>query len=444
MSLDTDPALHRLSTSLTPEEGATRVLRFGWSIIGIVFGGLVVWSIAAPFEGAVLATGQIAVETNQRAVQHLDGGIVRDIHVRESQDVEAGELLLTLDTTQVDASLESVNVQFENLLGTEARLISERDQTLSLSLRSGYADLGDTESMQTLLRAQTSLRDARRNSQATQSLILRQRTEQLETRIAGMRREIETKDEQIALLVDEISRFEELVKKGNASQVRILALKRDLSRLQGEKEALTSEIAATEVRIGETRSEIVQLDQAYRENVLTELRDVQTQIGQMVQQRMASMDQRRRMDIHAPASGRIIGIRTHTVGGVISPSEPIMFIVPDDDRLIAKVRVSPADVDQVEVGQPALVRFPAFNQDETPQAAGKIVRVSADALTDPQTGQTYFEAVIEIPDRGNEKVYGDLLPGMPVEASLRTGSRSVLSYLVKPLGDSIARTFREG
>jgi HlyD family type I secretion membrane fusion protein len=418
-------------------------LAIGWGVVALVFGGLIAWSVFAPFEGAVLTAGQISVASNQQAVQHLEGGIVREIYVREADAVTEGQKLLSLDATATGASLQALEARLFGLLGTEARLIAERDGTSELTLRPGFESLTSRPDIQAVLASQKSLMAARNNNLGTQGTILRQRIDQLNTRIAGMQNEITAKDDQIALVDDEITRFETLMERGQAVITRVLALKRDRARLQGEKDALTSEIAATRVQIGEARSEIARLDQDNTETLLTELREIQTQIDELAEERLGLLDRSGRLDIIAPRAGRVLGIRAHTVGGVIRASEPIMYIVPENDRLIAKVRISPADIDKISVGQSARLRFSAFNQDETPQVDGTVTAVSADAITEEATGATFYEVMIEIPEDALASTGFQLLPGMPVEASLTTESRNVLSYLVKPLTDSVSRTFRE-
>lgn len=418
-------------------------LTLGWGVILFVFGTLLVWSIWAPFEGAVLTSGQIAVQSNQQAIQHLEGGIVRDIYVREADKVEAGQKLIALDATSVNASVHAFEARLFDLLGAEARLLAERDDRQGLQIRPGFTDITKTSKMQTVLDMQRSLLFAREDTRSTQLHILEQRISQLQTRIEGMMGQIESKQAQIALLEDEVSRFETLAAQGNASEVRVLALKRELSKNQGEKDALRSEIAATKVQIGETRSEIVRLKQNTRESILSDLRDTQTQIEELTEQRTAALDRKHRLDIVSPRAGRVIGIRTHTVGGVITSSEPIMYIVPENDPLVAKVRISPADIDKISIGQKTALRFTAFNQDKTPRVDGVVTKVSADSLVDQGTGLSYYEGVVEFPPDILDSATLQLLPGMPVEAAIRTENRSILSYLVKPLTDSMARTFRE-
>ncbi|MEZ5952980.1 MAG: HlyD family type I secretion periplasmic adaptor subunit [Hyphomonas sp.] len=439
-----DGAMSMPGPRLRPAEASLPgIVRLGWLVVLLVFGGLIAWSVFAPFQGAILAMGQVSVESEQQIVQHLEGGIVREIYVREGDPVVAGQKLLSLDPTTADAAVQAKEARLFDLLGTEARLIAERDGQETMQLRPGFEDLEQNTRMQSVLRSQQTLLIARLETRSTQHLILEQRISQLRTRIDGMTREIGSKDDQIALLKDEVARFEKLSAQGNASEVRVLALKRDLSRIEGEKESLRSDIAATRVQIGEAQSEILRVEQDTRETVLSELRETQTQIGELTEQRLAALDRRTRLDILAPSSGRVIGVRTHTVGGVVTPSEPIMYVVPENDRLVAKVRVRPADVDKIEIGQRATLRFTAFDQNTTPQYTGEVINLSADALQDQTTGATYYEAVVSIPEEALTSDTFTIVPGMPVDASLQTEGRTVLSYLVKPLTDSVSRTFRE-
>lgn len=420
-----------------------RFVRFGWMISGAVFGGLVAWSVFAPFEGAVLTQGQVAVASSQQAVQHLEGGIVREIYVRESDKVVAGQKLIALDPTTVDAGVEALEARLFELLGKEARLIAERDETRPLKLRADFSHLAGEPEMADILFAQTGLTDTRAKARNAQSAILRQRIEQLEVRITSMIDEIAAKDTQLGLLDQEISGAKVLLDKGIYAQPRYLALERDRSTLSASRQAMMSEIAGTRIQIGEAQSEISKINEGYREEVLTELSDVQTKIGELTEEHTAAIDRQTRLDILAPRAGRVIGVRAHTVGGIVNPSEPIMFIVPESDTLVAKVRVSPGDIDKISIGQGATLRFTAFSQDQTPQFDGEVLRVSADALTDEATGMVYFEAVVGIPAEALTAKDFELVPGMPVDASLKTDQRNVLSYLLKPLTDSVSCTFRE-
>ncbi len=415
----------------------------GFVFIAGVFGGLVAWSVLAPYEGAVMTSGLVAVETNQQAVQHLEGGIVRHIHVREGDRVGAGEVLLELDGTAARASLASVEARLFELLGQEARLKAERDGNSELVIRAGYGDVLEDPAMQDILVSQNALLDARAASRRSRVNILRQRIRQLGKRIDGLNSEVDAKASQSILIEQEVRGLDDLFEKGLATQDRRLGLKREQSRLTGERESLLSEIAATEVRIGEAEIEITSLTDGFLEEVLTELREVQTQIAELSERRIALKDQLSRLDIIAPREGAVIGIKAHTVGGVINPSEPVMFIVPEDDNLIAKVRIAPQDIDKVAPGQDARLRFSAFNQTTTPEAQGHVIKVSADAIRDEATGAFFYEGTISIPADWINSERWPIQPGMPVEVLVQTDTRSVISYLIKPLQDAMTRTWRE-
>lgn len=419
------------------------LFRMGWGIIIFLFGGLMAWSVFAPFEGAVLASGSIAVESNQQAVQHLEGGIVGEIYVKEGDRVEVGQTLIALDETAAQARLSSIEARLFELLGREARLIAERDGSQNLKLRASMVDIAQTPRMQGIFISQTELMTARSVSRTTQVSLLNKTILQLRQRIQGATNEIAAIATQMDLIAGELEVQQGLMEKGLSTNARLLPLRRQSAQLVGQREALTSEIATTRIEISEAQIQLNQLTEGFRQELLTELQDVQTQASELVEQRVAALDQMKRQLILAPRSGRVIGVRTHTVGGVIAPRDPIMHVVPENDALIARVRFSPSDIDKVSPGNEAVLRFPAFSANATPEVFGIVVKVSADALQDNNTGQFYFEGILEIPaDRLADQTFV-LVPGMPVDASVKTESRTVISYLLKPLFDAMSRTFRE-
>lgn len=427
----------------TRQNNARRFFLIGWTTIILVFGGLLVWSIAAPFEGAVLAPGSVAVESRHKAVQHLEGGIVSELHVREGARVTNGELLIRLDGTPIKAELETIDARLADLVAREARLKAERDGNAELALRALPEDLGASDGVNESWVSQSRLLSARAEARSTRMSILRQRIAQLREKILGLEAEVQSKSRQANLLKDEINDLRQLLEQGLAPRPRLLALERQRSALLGETEALTAEIAATNVQIGEARLEQLSLTDGHMEEVIGELIDVETEIASLFSQRTAALDRLSRLDIRAPHSGRVLGVRTHTVGGVIASGEPIMHIVPEDDRLVTMVRVQPQDIDKISVGQIARLRFSAFNQDETPEIRGEVTKISADAVQDEATGMLHYEVIIALPSQSPLGDSFPIVPGMPVEAMLQTESRNVLSYLTKPLTDSMSRTFRE-
>ena len=419
------------------------LFRFGWGLVIALFGGLVFWSVFAPFEGAVLASGAVTVESNQQAVQHLEGGIVGEIFVTEGDRVDEGQVLIALDGTAVQARLPSVEARLFELLGREARLLAERDDLDVLTVRASLADLADNPRMQSIMGSQQELMQARAASRSTQVALLNQTVLQLRRRVKGRESEIEANLKQASLLEEEMVSLQPLVEKQLVARPRIVGLQRELAQLEGAREALSAEVATTKIQIGEAQIELNQLTEGFLEQVLTELRDVQTQASELAEQRVAAQDQLTRLLVLAPRAGRVLGVQTHTLGGVISPRDPIMHIVPENDPLIARVRISPSDIDKVSPGNEAVLRFPAFSANVTPEVFGTVIKVSADALQDPVSGQFFFEADVAIPDDRLANQSFALVPGMPVDASVKTESRTVLSYLLKPLGDAMSKTFRE-
>lgn len=416
---------------------------FGFGIILGVFGGLLAWSVFAPFEGAVLASGSIAVEDQNKAVQHLEGGIVAEIQASEGASVAAGDLLIRLDGTSVEAQLASLDAKIIDLGSREARLKAERDGTSRLQLRDELEPLEGVSELAEALRSQSVLLTTRKEARNTQREILGQRITQLERRIEGLSAEVVSKTDQRIILEEEATSVEQLVERGLSPRPRLLALQRAKSELLGQAESLDAEIAATEVRIGETALERSFLETGFREETIAELSAVQTELSSLLQDRRAAVDRLTRLDVRAPRSGYVLGARAQTIGGVIAPGEPIMYIVPRDDRLVASVRISPQDIDKIGVGQTARLRFSAFSQQETPEVDGIVLKVSADTFVDQSSGQDFYTVVVELPSQDPIGDGFDLVPGMPVDAMLKTESRNALSYLTKPLTDAINRTFRD-
>lgn len=417
-----------------------RFYLIGWLTIAFIFGGLLIWSIAAPFEGAVIASGSIGVESQHKAIQHLEGGIVSDIYAKEGLHVERGDLLIRLDGTVMRTKLSSLNARLNDLLAREARFIAEKNNQSKLTLRSSITPTPDIENA---LQSQTQLLKARLNARNTRIAIIEQKITQMARLIDGLKADIKAKHYQTTLLNEEIESLQFLVNKGLAPKPRILALLRTRSEIESAAQTLNAEIAATNVRIQEEKLEIIQLDEGFLEEVLSELNDVQTTIATLVEDKIAITDQLSRLEILAPRTGIVLGIRTHTIGGVVSAGTPLMYIVPEGDPLIAQVRIAPQDVDKLFITQTARLKFSAFSQRNTLELEGNVTKISADTLQDETTGTLYYDVTVAISSPLNIDDDFQPIPGMPVEVILRTDSRNVLSYLTKPLFDSIGRTFRE-
>ncbi|MEL7547287.1 MAG: HlyD family type I secretion periplasmic adaptor subunit [Pseudomonadota bacterium] len=420
-----------------------RLFGFGWLVILVVFGGFIAWSVLAPFEGAVAATGAVAVESEHKAIQHLEGGIVADIAVREGDAVAEGMVLIRLDTTKIQAEFDSVRSRLFDLHAREARLVAEHQDLTELSLANTAEAFMGESAFANALADQQSLLVARRQSRSTQVSILNQRIAQLQRRVDGLRSEAAAKTDQASLIQSEINDFASLVERGLAPRPRLLSLQREQVELSGAGNALQSEIEATRVQIGEARMEVINLTEGFRETTLEELGLIRTELADLSAQYIALQDRMSRLDIRAPRGGRVLGVRTHTVGGVIAPGDPVMFIVPENDRLVVKARIRPQDVDKVELGQVVDLRFSAFSAQDTPQVDGTLIGLSADAVTDQSGQNSFYEGVVSFDPVAPELSDLRIVPGMPVDAMIRTEDRSVISYLLKPITDAVAVTFRE-
>ncbi|MDQ0422829.1 HlyD family secretion protein [Peteryoungia aggregata LMG 23059] len=420
--------------------------RLGLLVCLLLVGGAGTWAAITRISGAVVAGGHFVVAGNIKKVQHPAGGVVGEIRVREGDRVVAGDVLLRLDATQANANLAMVAKRLTELLARQARLEAERDdleriifpEDLLEQQRQGQVDaLAAMDSESRLFR----FRKASRDGQKAQ---LAERIRQYSHEIEGLRAQEVAYREGSEVLRQEISALTGLRRQGAVSDQRLNGLKTELATFGGElgeKIAYQAQIAG---RITETRLAILQIDQDLKSEVGRELREVQGQIGEFVERRIASEDQRRRTDIIAPLSGVVHQLAVHTVGGVVTAAEAIMLIVPEGDALLLEAHVSPKDIDVIREGQNARIRLSAFSQGTTPELQGRVSHVAADLTVDPSTGLSYY--VIRVAtEPGIARTIPDitLVPGMPAEVLVQTGERTALSYLIKPLADQLARAFRE-
>lgn len=420
--------------------------RFGLSVIGAVFGGMILWSVLAPIDSAVVAAGQVVVESNRKAVQHLEGGVIGEILVREGQSVQAGEVLARLESTVQTADVGLIDGQLTELYARRARLLAERDSLDALASPSGLDVVMRQPAFQEKLAGQQQLFEARRQTRVTQISLLEERVVQQNERIAGLSAQIRSSGAQRKLIEDELVGVKELHSEGFAPLTRVRALERESERLSGERGALRASVAEAESIITEAHIEISRLKDTGREEAITELRDVEVQIAQLEERRVAAADALTRTEIKAPQAGRVLGLSVHTVGGVISPGQPLMEIVPGGDRLQIAARVSPRDIDKVAAGQQTNIRFSGFGSRTTPTAKGVVKTVSADSMADKTTGAPFYLVLIDLPaDKELMRILRGqtLAPGMPAEAFIRTGAKPAILYFLKPLLDSMARSMRE-
>lgn len=447
-----------MSTSLAPLAGLSpalprptahgsirRHLALALGLAVVLVFGIGGWATFTHVSAAVIAPGQLVVETDVKKVQHPTGGVVGQLLVREGQKVSAGDVLIRLDETQTRANLDIVLKAMDELAARRARDEAERDGHKTISFPDDLVSRIDTDpTVARLIDGESRLFVSRVAGREGQKAQLRERVEQLRQEISGLTEQAAAKDREIVLIGQELKGVRELYGKNLVPLSRVTALERDAARIEGERGQLIASTASARGKIAETELQIFQIDQEMRTEVGKDLAEIRGKWSELREKRVAAEDQLKRIEMRAPQDGYVHQLTVHTIGGLVTPSEPAMLIVPAADQLLVEVRVQPQDIDNVRVGQKANLRFSAFNMRTTPEIDGVVVRVSADVTTDPKTGMSFYTARIRIADDEKGHLNGlRLVPGMPVESYTQIGERSVLSYLMKPLTDQLAKAWRE-
>lgn len=403
------------------------------------------WASLTQIAGAVIAPGQLVVESDVKKVQHPSGGVVGELRVREGSRVRAGEVLIRLDETQTRANLEIVLKALDELAARRARDEAERDGAATIAFPGALlARARDDRTVAALIEGERRLFSARLSGREGQKAQLRERVAQLRQEITGLTEQATAKEREIALIGTELKGVRELYAKNLVPYARVTALERDAARLEGERGQLVASTASARGKITETQLQILQIDGDMRTEVGKDLSEIRAKWSELVEKRVAAEDQLKRVDLRAPQDGTVHQLTVHTVGGLVVPQEPAMLVVPSADQLAVEVRIQPQDIDSVHLDQRAMLRFSAFNQRTTPEIEGQVTRISADVSQDAKTGVSYYTVRIGVAEAQKDRLGGArLVPGMPVEAFLQIGERSVLSYLTKPLADQIAKAWRE-
>jgi len=414
----------------------------GFAALALV-GGLGLWAATSSLSGAVVAAGHLVVDSNVKAVQHPQGGVVGALNVHNGSMVSAGEVLVRLDDTVAKANLAIVDNGLDELMARRARLIAERDGTEAVAYPAELTARAADPAIAQLIEGENKLFALRRQARDGQVSQLRERIAQFREEISGVEAQQKSKKQEIALIKVELAGMEELWKKKLVPISRLADRQRAQAQLDGEDGQLTAAAAQTRGRISETELAIIQIDQDMRSQVAGELREIDAKAGELRERQVAAEQSLRQIDIRAPQAGRVHQLAIHTVGGVVTPGEAIMQIVPTADALVVEARVAPQDIDQVRIGQPATLRLSAFNQQTTPEVDGTVDRVSPDMIEDQKAGLSYYAVRIALSAKSLEQAGSpELKPGMPAEVFLKTTDRTVLSYLFKPLTDQASRAFR--
>jgi HlyD family secretion protein len=436
MDRELTPALHSIQ----------RYMIVGTAIVAFVTFGIGGWAATTQLTGAVIGQGVVVVDSSVKKVQHATGGIVGELRVREGDRVKAGDILVRLDETQTLANASIVTKSYDELLARQARLETERDNADQIVFPKALLERtrdSNSEAARAIA-AEQSLFDLRRLARSGQKAQLKERRAQLQEEIKGYLGQAEAKQREVDFIHQELEGVRTLWQKNLVPISRLTALERDGARIDGERSQLSGSTAQARGKIAEIELQIIQVDQDLRSEVGKDLIEARSKLSELAERKIAAVDLLNRIDIRAPQNGRVHQLAVHTIGGVISPGEQIMLIVPDADALAIEVKIAPRDIDQVYVGQTAAMRFAAFNQKTTPEVEGEVSMVSADLTQDQRTGTSFYTVrVLLKPEELARLGEAKLVPGMPVDVFIQTPGRTALSYLTKPLRDQAERAMKE-
>ena len=426
---------------------ARRPLMIGGVMLAVLLGGFGAWAAATTISGAIIAPGRFAVASNRQVVQHPDGGVVAEVHVKEGARVDAGDRLVTLDPTFLASQIAVAEGRLTEIRARRARLEAERDEEDAITFPPDLLAKAEADpEVAELIEGQRTLFEARNVSEAGSRTQLERRTEQIAAQIDGIDAQSEALQEQLALMEEELANTQSLLDRGLAQAPRVLSLRREAARLRGTVGQLAADRARSEAQITETELQMITLATNRREAAITELRDIRAEELQLTEQLRAQEAQFERLAITAPVGGVVYGMTIFGTGSVVRPADPVLFIVPQDEGLVIEARVEPIHVDQVYPGQPVRVMLSAFDARTTPELNGEVRSLSPDAFDDERSGAPYYRAEIVLMDGEAERLRENqvLIPGMPAEAFIRTSDRTPLAYLTGPLTDYFVRAFREG
>lgn len=416
----------------------------GLLILFVTFGMFGTWAAVAPLDSAALAPGVVTVKTYRKTIQHLEGGIVEQINVRDGDQVEAGQVLLVLDDTQARAELGIVRGQMIAAQALESRLKAERDQQEKIEFPGSFDE--QDQRVEEAVLSERQVFQARMNSHLGEVEVLEQRMTQIDEQIRGLEAIIRSKKELMASYNAEIKDLSELLSDGFVDKQRLRDLERQVSNLEGDMADHRSSIAQAKMKQGETRLSILQLKKDFHTEVVNQLSEVQSTLFDLRERERALMDRVERTEVRAPEAGMVLGMTVHTVGGVVQSGAPILDIVPAASDLVIEAQVSPIDIDRVSAGKLADIRFSAFKSATTPVIEGQVEQISADRLTNEETGMPYYLARVELTEEGRSNLEAAnlvLVPGMPSEVLINTGERTLLEYLVQPATNAFARSLIE-
>ena len=422
-----------------------RVQVIGFLSVLVMVGVVGSWTVLTELNGAVIAPATIMVESYSKKVQHKEGGIVGEIRVKDGDRVEIGQALVVLDNTETKSELAIIDGLLDEALAKRARLEAQRDKASAIVFPPEIMARAAEPELAAIMSGQNKLFSARLQAISGKKSQLTQQIDQLSEQIGGLDSQKVSKDQQLVLITSELLDLKDLQSKGLVPISRVMAMDRETARLNGERGELVASKASAEARISEVKLQILQIDEEDLSQTLTEMREIEAKVAELKERKLAVASRLERMVIKSPITGDVYQLAVHTIGGVIGPGEPIMLIVPEADDLILQAQVKPQDIDKVQPGQIAHIRFPSFNSRLTPEVEAKVTQISADTSRAEQNSAPFYTVRLMIAAKELAKLGSNKLkPGMPAEAFIQTEAQTPLTYFLKPLTDQFAHALREG
>ncbi|MXQ14260.1 HlyD family type I secretion periplasmic adaptor subunit [Microvirga makkahensis] len=423
---------------------SARLILLGLGVIAAFVGILSTWATLAPLESAVRASGVVAVDTSVKTIQHLEGGIVGEILVREGQQVKSGDVLIRLQRQITAATLNQVEAEYYLARATEARLVAERDNAPAIQVPEELASRMENGVIQDAVAGQRNIFESRRKLNGQRRTIIAQTIEALEIEITGLEGQVASSKKQLELIDEELRDASKLLAQGLTNKPRVLALWRTKAEIEGQIGSYMASIGVARQRMGEAQLKIAELDASVSKEVVENLERVRSQAYEAAQKLAAAKDILQRTEIRSPIDGVVVGLKVHTIGGVITAGQALLDIVPSNDKLVVWASIDPDDIDQVKSGLPATIWLWAINRRHQAPIDGLLQNVSADRLVDSKTGQPYYLARVEFDSNSGDAQQIVIQPGMSADVMVRTGARTFWQYISAPITQALRNAFREG
>lgn len=423
---------------------SVKLILLGFVMIAVFLGAFSTWAVLAPLESAVRASGVVAVDTSVKTIQHLEGGIIDEILVKEGQPVKSGDVLIKLRRQITAATMNQVEAEYYQARATEARLIAERDNAAEIRVPEELSSAADSKVVQEAISGQQTVFASRRTLTGERRTIIAQTIDALGIEVSGLEGQVDSSRRQLALIDEELRDANKLLSQGLTNKPRVLALERSKAEIEGRLGSYTASIGVARQRMSEARLKIAELDSAVSKEVVESLERVRAQAYEASQKLAAARDVLQRTEIRSPINGVVVGLKVHTIGGVIGAGQALLDIVPSNDKLVVWASIDPQDIDEVKAGYRATIWLWALNRRHQASIEGRLQTVSADRLVDAKSGQPYYLARVELDADTKDAQQVVIQPGMSADVMVRTGARTFWQYVSAPLSQVMRRAFREG